>query len=147
MKIDATVRRAAADAAQLALAFGSEDAADAAMQAALASAKRLVTQQIIDKLQLAALSDVLTFDERSVPTLTWFATELQATLTMDDDRVPYVPEDGDVIQVTLTGVITEHQVGDHFAGTMWELDSAEGILIPLGLEDFETLGVIKLALC
>jgi hypothetical protein len=144
MKIDAAVRRAAADTAQLAAVFGSGNAADEIIAAACTRHERLVIQRIIDSLQLAALANTVGTDEHSAATLVWFATTLDNQLGPDGGRSPYTPQDGDVVQVTLTGVITEYAVGAG-AGKLWELDSAEGILIPLSEEDFETLGVIKLA--
>jgi hypothetical protein len=144
LKIDSAVRHAAAETALLAAVFGSGDAADEVLAAACARHERLVIQQIIDRLQLTALGD--NPRDLDVPTLVWFATELENGLSPESGRQPYTPDDGDVVQLTLTGVITAYDVQAPGGATMWEMDSAEGIVIPLSQEDFETLGVIKLAL-
>jgi len=146
-KIDSAVRRAAAETAVLAGVFGTGERADEIIAAACARHERLVIKRIIDKLQLTALTD--SHDELSTATLVWFATELDNELG-PSDQAPYTPRDGDVLQLTLTGTITSYETagfGRNGQGSavLWELQSAEGIIIPLAEEDFETLGVIKLA--
>jgi hypothetical protein len=138
MRIDSAVRRAAADTAQLAEVFGSGDKADEIIGAACARHERVVIERVIARLRAEAAAEL--HDTIAVYALLWFADELDRELP--EHRAPYSPEDGDVIQVTLTGTILSYDVG---GDVMWELTSAEGILIPLSAEDFGTLGVIKLA--
>src|SRR5580700_206986 len=131
MRIDSAVRRAAADTVALAEVFGTGDKADEIIGAACARHEQVVLRRVIDKLRFEALSEI--HDEVASYALTWFADELARDLGPDGQRAAYDPEDGDVIQLTLTGTITSFDVGGDI---MWELNSAEGILIPLSAEDF-----------
>jgi hypothetical protein len=147
VRIDPNTRRAAAETAHLAAAFGSEDAANMAIGAAAARQDRVVLERVIAQAETAAENVTGELDPEVAYILRWFADQLRKDLPADDNSGGYSPGDGDCVQVTITGLLNSYEVSHPSMPrpeTVWELVSAEGLMLPLTEEDFDRLGVVRL---
>jgi len=146
MRVTREVRRAAAETAQLAIAFGSGEVAAQAIEAAATAQHRKTVEEIIGKAEAAAQNVQGDLDPGVVYILRWFADLLRKELGPDADGSPYEPGDGDYIEITFGGELRQLELFHPGLGReiVWEFTTDEGVTIPLNPDDFAGLRVTRL---
>ena len=145
MKMHPATIRAAADVGSLAAMFGTgEEAALEAIRGAVTSAEQEYGKQTIRRIRDIAENCE---NEEVKMHFEFLAEQMEYELGIGASDEGYNPKDGDLIQLTVVGILSEYrikQTGSEFEDTLWQLETTSGLQLPLDVEDLVELNVVRL---
>jgi hypothetical protein len=127
---------------------GDEGALESALMAGFARHEQITIERIAELAEtyVESMSEECNPENVGyIEALGWFADKIREAIPRSSRELPYVPEQGDVVQLSFTGELNGYR--DHRAGEdVWEFQSTDGYAIELGgNEEVALLAISKIA--